>query len=102
MVSNDARGSSPWDETEVGGAPAGGGGPFSFLTRGGTGSQLGDSSSTTPGAPGHSSEGPSFPTTGGRALGSATRRGSGQVDPRQARLQAIEKRSATAAGTENV
>jgi hypothetical protein len=112
VVSNAARGSRSWDETEGGGAPAASGGPFSFwTTRGGAGSQLGDSSSTTPGATRPSSgttttvtssEGPSFPTTGGRALGSATRRGSGQVDPRQARLQAIEKRSAPAAGTENV
>ena len=35
----------------------------------------------------------SFPSGGGRALGGAMRR-TGHVDPRQARLQAIERRAA--------
>jgi hypothetical protein len=106
VISNDAAGSGAW--TETGESSAGGG--FNLFSQlagqqqpqqqpaqgAGDAENPGDArpgrAINTPSAVATSdSTGAAFPPSGGRALGSATRRTN--ADPRQARLQAIERRS---------
>jgi hypothetical protein len=113
VISNDAAGSGAW--TETGESSAGGG--FNLFSQlagqqqpqqqpaqgagAGDAANLGDPrpgrAITTPSA---DSTGTPFPPSGGRALGSATRRTN--ADPRQARLQAIESRSGATGSDDQV
>ena len=94
VCSNDARGTGSWNEEDDNTSGGGGFGVFSGIaslqqqrSHGEQQQQQGGSSSSDGASPSGV-----FPAGGGRALGSATRR-PGQVDPRQARLQAIERNS---------
>lgn len=104
VVSNCASGSNAWTDS----SSAGGLSIFSRLTS--QQQQQGSAGSDSPGnsrpgqavvIPESSSGGtePSFPS-GGRQLGTASRRPAS--DPRQARLQAIERRLGAASNEENV
>lgn len=115
VISNDAAGSGAW--TETGEISAGGG--FNLFSQVAGQQQpqqqtaQGAGNVATPGdpRPGRAfntpsavatgdSTGTTFPPSGGRALGSATRRTN--ADPRQARLQAIESRSGATGSDDQV
>jgi hypothetical protein len=119
VVSNDARGPGAWNDNNTNQAVGGLGALFSRLAQqqpqqqqqplAGT-SNPGDprpgraihtpsnNNTTTLNTAGGAAESTSFPTGGGRALGTSRRPGA--VDPRQARLQAIERRSGVAKNSE--
>jgi hypothetical protein len=120
VLSNDAAGSGAW--TETGESSAGGG--FNLFSRlagqqqpeqqqqpaqgaGGDAENPGDSrpgrAINTPAAvtaTNSDSTGTPFPPSGGIALGSATRRTN--ADPRQARLQAVDRRSGATVSDDQV
>ena len=112
VISNDATGSGAWTETGESSA----GGTFNWFSQlagrqqpqqqpahgAGNAANPGDprpgSAINTPSAV--ASGDSTFPPSGGRALGSATRRTN--ADPRQARLQAIESRSGATGSDDQV
>jgi len=101
VVSNNATGSGAWnDDMSSGVTGAGGFGFLSQLTQ----TSTRNSEPTTFGADGDAGSNMgsgSFPTGGGRQLGSASRRPASTTDARQTRLKAIERR-ANASKEENV
>jgi hypothetical protein len=107
IVAHEATGSGAW--TDTGASSSGGLGLFSRLNpqqqqeRGSESAAAGDPRSgraiTTP-TNSAASSGPSFPA-GGHQLGTASRRPA-STDPRQARLEAIARRSGAGSNADNV
>ena len=93
VSSNEASGTSTWNDEDDNASAGGGFGVFSGISSLQQQQNLGTQQQqpTVSSSSDHATS-DVFPTGEGRALGSATRR-PGQVDPRQARLQAIERRS---------
>lgn len=111
IVSNDAVGSGAWGDSDNTTKGPGGLGLFSRLTQqdDGIGNAGSEEATAAPGEPrsgrvikrNTSQDKSTFPTGAGRQLGSASLR-SGHVDPREARLKAIERRNMDSSGDNQV